>query len=132
MVPIRPLKLSTSLIAAVALAGAIGAAWWFQRPSQSKPATDGPARVVSAPAAGGTAAGPVVVESALVRVRPLSEDVEAVGSLRSRQGTVVRADAIASVSRDEAGKLWVHLQSQHHRPERLAVSRLYAHLFKAM
>ena len=92
MVPIRPLKLSTSLIAAVALAGAIGAAWWFQRPSQSKPATDGPARVASAPAAGGTAAGPVVVESALVRVRPLSEDVEAVGSLRSRQGTVVRAE----------------------------------------
>ena len=86
------MKLSTSLIAAVALAGAIGAAWWFQRPSQSKPATDGPARVASAPAAGGTAAGPVVVESALVRVRPLSEDVEAVGSLRSRQGTVVRAE----------------------------------------
>ena len=48
------------------------------------------------------------------------------------RGTVVRADAIASASRDEAGKLWVHLQSQHHRPERLAVSRLYAHLFKAM
>ena len=86
------MKLSTSLIAAVALAGAIGAAWWFQRPSQSKPATDGPARVASAPAAGGMAAGPVVVESALVRVRPLSEDVDAVGSLRSRQGTVVRAE----------------------------------------
>ena len=48
------------------------------------------------------------------------------------RGTVVRADAIASATRDEAGKLWVHLQSQHHRPERLAVSRLYAHLFKAM
>ena len=48
------------------------------------------------------------------------------------RGTVVRADAIASASRDEAGKLWVHLQSQHQRPERLAVSRLYAHLFKAM
>ncbi len=47
------------------------------------------------------------------------------------RGTVVRADAIASASRDEAGKLWVHLQ-MHHRPERLAVSRLYAHLFKAM
>ena len=38
-------QLSTYLIAAVALAGAIGAAWWFQRPSQSKPATDGPAGV---------------------------------------------------------------------------------------
>jgi len=48
------------------------------------------------------------------------------------RGTVVRADAIASASRDEGGKLWLHLQPQHKRPERLAVSRLYAHLFKAM
>lgn len=48
------------------------------------------------------------------------------------RGTVVRADAIASAIRDEAGKLWVQLQPQHRHPERLAVSRLYAHLFKAM
>ena len=111
MVPIRPLKLSTSLIAAVALAGAIGAAWWFQRPSQSKPATDGPARVASAPAAGGTAepkrappaasargAGPAVaVEAAAARRQAVADDVQAVGSLRSRQGTVVRAEVSARV-----------------------------------
>ena len=48
------------------------------------------------------------------------------------RGTVVRADAIASATRDEAGKLWLQLQPQHRRPERLAVSRLYGHLFKAM
>ncbi len=48
------------------------------------------------------------------------------------RGTVVRADAIASATRDEAGKLWLQLQHQHQRPERLAVSRLYGHLFKAM
>ena len=125
MVPIRPLKLSTSLIAAVALAGAIGAAWWFQRPSQSKPATDGPARVASAPAAGGTAAGPVVVESALVRVRPLSEDVEAVGSLRSRQGTVVRAEVGGRVTqinfrdgqRIRKGQLLVQLDDRLQRAQ---------------
>ena len=125
MVPIRPLKLSTSLIAAVALAGAIGAAWWFQRPSQSKPATDGPARVASAPAAGGTAAGPVVVESALVRVRPLSEDVEAVGSLRSRQGTVVRAEVGGRVTqinfrdgqRIRRGQLLVQLDDRLQRAQ---------------
>jgi DNA-binding LytR/AlgR family response regulator len=45
------------------------------------------------------------------------------------RGTVVRADAIDSVTRDEAGKL--HLQLRGRR-EKLAVSRLYAHLFKAM
>lgn len=45
------------------------------------------------------------------------------------RGTVVRAEAIARATRDEAGRLSLHL---HGRPERLAVSRLYAHRFKAM
>ena len=45
------------------------------------------------------------------------------------RGTVVRAAAIASAQRDEAGRLWLHLRE---RPERLAVSRLYAQRFKAM
>ena len=45
------------------------------------------------------------------------------------RGTVVRADAIGQVERDEAGKL--HLALRGH-PDRLVVSRLYAHLFKPM
>jgi DNA-binding LytR/AlgR family response regulator len=45
------------------------------------------------------------------------------------RGTVVRADAIETVTRDEAGKL--HLQLRGHT-DKLVVSRLYAHLFKAM
>jgi DNA-binding LytR/AlgR family response regulator len=45
------------------------------------------------------------------------------------RGTVVRADAIDSVTRDEAGKLHLVLRG---RKDKLAVSRLYAHLFKAM
>lgn len=45
------------------------------------------------------------------------------------RGTVVRATAVESVQRDEAGKLHLVLRG---RKERLAVSRLYAHLFKAM
>lgn len=45
------------------------------------------------------------------------------------RGTVVRAAAIESVSRDEAGRLHLALRG---RPEKLAVSRLYAPLFKAM
>ena len=45
------------------------------------------------------------------------------------RGTVVRAAAIDSVIRDEAGKLHLQLRG---RPEKLPVSRLYAHLFKAM
>jgi DNA-binding LytR/AlgR family response regulator len=45
------------------------------------------------------------------------------------RGTVVRAEAIEAVTRDEAGKLHLQLRG---RPEKLPVSRLYAHLFKAM
>ncbi len=45
------------------------------------------------------------------------------------RGTVVRADAIDSVTRDDAGKLHLQLRG---REEKLPVSRLYAHLFKAM
>ncbi len=45
------------------------------------------------------------------------------------RGTVVRSDAIDTVTRDEAGKLHLQLRG---RKEKLPVSRLYAHLFKAM
>lgn len=45
------------------------------------------------------------------------------------RGTAVRASEIDSVLRDESGKLSLSLRG---RSERLAVSRLYAHLFRAM
>ena len=45
------------------------------------------------------------------------------------RGTLVRSDAIASVQKEESGKLTVLLRGH---PDRLAVSRLYAHLFKGM
>lgn len=45
------------------------------------------------------------------------------------RGTAVRASAIATATRDEAGRVSLQLRG---RPERLAVSRVYAHRFKAM
>ena len=45
------------------------------------------------------------------------------------RSTIVRCTAIADARRDETGKL--HLRLRDH-PDRLAVSRLYAHLFKAL
>lgn len=45
------------------------------------------------------------------------------------RGTVVRADAIASAERDEAGRIALKLQG---RADKLVVSRLYAHRFRAM
>ncbi len=85
----------------LALAAAIGGAWWLQRPKPG--ASDAaPARTAAAPAAAASRPGggaSVLVESALVRVQPLAEQVEAVGSLRSRQGTVVRAEVSGRVTR---------------------------------
>ncbi len=45
------------------------------------------------------------------------------------RGTVVRIAQVQSAQRDEAGKLSLRLRS---RPETLAVSRLFTHLFKQM
>ncbi|WP_341916606.1 LytTR family DNA-binding domain-containing protein [Polaromonas sp. YR568] len=45
------------------------------------------------------------------------------------RGTVVQAGAIDTVSRDETGKLTLSLRG---RPEKLAVSRLYSPLFRAL
>jgi DNA-binding LytR/AlgR family response regulator len=45
------------------------------------------------------------------------------------RGTVVRADAIATATRDDSGKVFLSLRE---RPERLVASRLYAHLFRGM
>ena len=45
------------------------------------------------------------------------------------RGTVVRATAIDTVSRDESGKLSLTLRGC---PDKIAVSRLYSYLFKAM
>ena len=45
------------------------------------------------------------------------------------RGTVVRADAIATAVRDETGRVEISLRD---RPEKLAVSRLHAHLFRGM
>jgi DNA-binding LytR/AlgR family response regulator len=45
------------------------------------------------------------------------------------RGTMVRADAIATAVREESGKVTLSLRGS---PDRLTVSRLYAHLFKSM
>jgi len=45
------------------------------------------------------------------------------------RGTVVRADAIDTVTRDEAGKTWLTLR-QH--ADKLSISRIYTHHFRAM
>ena len=62
-------------------------------------------------------------------LRELLPQLDAKDFWQIHRGTVVRAAAIDSVTRDEAGKLHLQLRG---RKEKLPVSRLYAHLFKAM
>ena len=62
-------------------------------------------------------------------MRELQAGLDADEFWQVHRSTLVRASAIARVTRDEAGKLTVHLRE--HR-DQLAVSRLWAHRFKAM
>ena len=62
-------------------------------------------------------------------LKDLQPQLDAQQFWQIHRGTVVRADAIASAQRDEAGRLWLQLRG---RSEKLAVSRLYATRFKAM
>ncbi|WP_428002118.1 LytR/AlgR family response regulator transcription factor [Acidovorax sp.] len=62
-------------------------------------------------------------------LKELTEQLDTQVFWQIHRSTLVRASAITTVTRDEAGKLHLALSD---RPERLAVSRLYAHLFKAM
>jgi DNA-binding LytR/AlgR family response regulator len=62
-------------------------------------------------------------------LKELVPQLDAQAFWQVHRGTVVRADAIEVVTRDEAGKLHLQLRG---RPEKWPVSRLYAHLFKAM
>lgn len=83
---------------AVAVAGiavASGAAWWLQKPKAA-----GNAAEASSPAAGnGAGAGkPITVEAAKVELARLSDDTQAVGSLRSRRGVVLRPEVSGRIT----------------------------------
>jgi membrane fusion protein (multidrug efflux system) len=98
-----------TVIAVLGLAAAGGAAWWWQnmRPSApvaaTAPQAGGP---VGGPAAGGRPAGgppggggPAAVEVGRVEAATLVDDVQAVGSLRSRQGVVLRPEVSGRIAR---------------------------------
>jgi DNA-binding LytR/AlgR family response regulator len=62
-------------------------------------------------------------------LRELQAQLDPARFWQIHRGTVVRADAIATATRDDSGK--VHLTLRGHA-DRLVASRLYAHLFRAM
>ncbi|MDA8521648.1 LytR/AlgR family response regulator transcription factor [Acidovorax sp. NCPPB 4044] len=62
-------------------------------------------------------------------LKELAAQLESEVFWQIHRGTLVRATGIESVERDESGRLHLRLRD---RPDRLPVSRLHAHRFKAM
>ncbi|WP_298931775.1 efflux RND transporter periplasmic adaptor subunit [uncultured Ramlibacter sp.] len=109
------------VVAAVGIVAASGAAWWFQ--NKSGGAKAGASSEASAPqaAASGPGGGRApAVEVARVETMKLTDDVQAVGSLRSRQGVMLRPEISGRVTklnfrdgdRVRKGQLLVQLDDQ--------------------
>lgn len=92
-------------VAALGIAVASGAAWWYQRQPAKAPAVAGAAGTTGAGAppggqrGGGAAARPPAVEVARVEVVRLVDETQAVGSLRSRQGVMLRPEVSGRIAR---------------------------------
>src|SRR6186713_2659459 len=89
---------TTVAVAGIALAS--GAAWWLQKPKAQEGA-QGASPSAAAPGQGSSAAGsgkPVTVEAAKVELAKLSDDTQAVGSLRSRRGVVLRPEVSGRIT----------------------------------
>ena len=113
-----------SIIAIVGIAAASGAAWWYQNkvpaegsllastapasgstpPAASGAAASGPAGGSGTGAGAGTAGAvggpprPASVESAKVEIMKLTDDTQAVGSLKSRQGVTLRPEVSGRIT----------------------------------
>ncbi len=95
------------------------AAWWWQnhRPQTAAPAELAPGAAATGPNPAATPDGPVSVEVGKVEAMTLEDDAQAVGSLRSRQGVILRPEVsgrIASLNfsdgqRVKRGQLLVQL-----------------------
>jgi len=116
-------KLLYPLIAVVGIAGASGAAYWYQNKS-TNPAPGSMPGAAPAPVAGASGAAgparPAGVEIAKVEVMKLTDDAQTIGSLRSRQGVMLRPEISGRIrelnfkdgERVKKGQLLVQLDDQ--------------------
>jgi membrane fusion protein (multidrug efflux system) len=97
-------KLHT-VVAVIGIAVAGAAAWWYQHRGGSTASVEGSAPVGSASAAarlggaGGPGGGPVAVEVGKVEAMNIEDDAQAVGSVRSRQGVMLRPEVSGRIER---------------------------------
>jgi membrane fusion protein (multidrug efflux system) len=91
-------KKKYALLALVGVCVASGAAWWWQnKPAASSPVAPlaGPGAATGSPGAGAARAS--AVEVAKVQTQLLVDETQAVGSLRSRQGVMLRPEVAGRV-----------------------------------
>jgi len=94
-------KLHTA-VAVIGLAAAGVLAWWWQNTPKPSPVAAGaaaPAAAPRGPGGPGGPGGPAPVEVALAQATTLTDDVQAVGSLKSNQGVVLRPEVSGRVSK---------------------------------
>ncbi len=129
-------KVIYTVVAVVGIAAASGAAWWQQnKPKNPQSGTElsggggggdasnratAPSQAASGPAAAASAPRAPGVEVAKVEVTKLTDDTQAVGSLRSRQGVVMRPEVSGRIAqmnfrdgdRVKKGQVLVQLDDQ--------------------
>lgn len=114
------LKALHTVVAVVGIAAASGAAWWYQhKPARQAAGPVAPAQPGARPPASGPAAAPAV-EVARVELMQLTDNAQAVGSLRSRQSVMLRPEVSGRVTqinfrdaqRVRRGQLLVQLDDQ--------------------
>ncbi len=86
-------------VAVAGLAVVAAAAWWFQRPASPALAQGGAGAPSAAGPTPGVSSGPAIVEVARAEVLTLVDDVQAVGSLKARQGVMIRPEVSGRISR---------------------------------
>jgi len=110
-----------TVVAVVGIAAASGLAWWYQNKAAT-PGTDSGPSAAAGPRTGasGGPSRPPAVEVARVELIKLTDDAQAVGSLRSRQSVVLRPEVSGRVTqlnfrdgdRVRRGQLLVQLDDQ--------------------
>ena len=93
-----------TVVAVTGILAASAAAWWYQQPpsatgTNTLPFAGAPAAGAAQGAASGTSGGkPPAVEVAKVALARLTDDTQAVGSLRSRRGVVLRPEVSGRIT----------------------------------
>lgn len=93
------LKKVHTLVAVVGIAAAGAAGWWWQQRAPSPAAAAGLATAAPQARGPGAPAGPAAVEVAKVGTATLTDDVQAVGSLRSAQSIMLRPEVSGRIAR---------------------------------